>query len=156
MINRTIENPGQFILPKERRIGLYTAATLGSVVMSGLVMNSLPSDPKFDIKNNVQQSIPTIEHNDTFEHAGQVLPGEIMQDEIPSLVVEQSTLDFAEKYDVDLKQGQSNVDQQSAQNIEAAVRAVTGGSVQPGTTFETRFDPETGYVVSTYVDDESK
>jgi hypothetical protein len=151
-----MEYPEQHTFTKEHRIGLYTAAALGSVVMSALVINSLPSDPKFEIRNNVQQYVPTIEHNNPTEHAGQVLSGVIKQDEIPSLVVEQSTLDFAEKYDVDLKQGQSSVNQQSAKDIEAAIHAVTGGSIQPGTTFETRFDPESGYIVSTHVADESK
>jgi hypothetical protein len=159
MVHHNIDNPAQFLPSKERHFGKYAAVVLGSATLAAILANGLQSDPKFDIKNDAQLSVPaTIEHAATpsQEYTDSILINKIEQDEITGLVVEQSTLEFADEYDVTLQPGQSDIDFLSAKSIEEAVRQVTGGSVQPGTAFETRLDPETGYIVSTYLPDTSE
>lgn len=159
MINHTIENPGQFVLPKERHIGKWIATGVGSVALAALAANGLQSDPKFDMKNNAQLTVPVIAElspGSTQEYDGPTLTETIKQDEITGLIVEREAIEFAEIHNIQPQQGQSTANFLSAESIENAVRQVTGGSVQPGTKIETRLDPQTGYIISTYVPDITK
>lgn len=158
MINHDTDNS---VRPElhERHLGRNAAIALGSATLAAILISGAQSEAQHDIRNNAELSnSSTVEHTVTpaAEHSGAISFHTIEQDEITGKVVERSTQEYADLYDVTLQPGQSTIDFTSAKGIEDAIMQTTGGSVQPGTAFETWLDPSTGYVISTYVPKQSE
>ena len=158
MTNHNIDTSNNFMTPNMYRAAGYTALALGVVVTGNVIVNTFQSDPEYDIKNHADISAPVVvDLPELSTHSDEkTLYSTVDEGEATSIAVEQATLQLADAYDIQLQKGQSAIDLQSAQNIDYAVRTTTGGSVKPGTELKSQLDPETGYVVTTYVVDDTK
>lgn len=152
MINHDTQ---QYRIPTERRMNNYTKVALGgtaAAIAFGVLASEIArDDPKYLLETKADQVVVTtinLVSPINIERTGPVEHNRVANDEGTSDAIERATLAFIQEYGVITKEGQASTVQENAKAIDATIHAETGGSVQPDTEFDTWYDTETGYIIS--------